>query len=122
MVVHMFFEIVFNRGFTCVLPSVGIRLVPLCIGHYNYCIVSNRNDEQTHRHTEIYYNIIYIYIYLFIVCLLLSSTLGSAWIRFGYASDFKNSKKSVSPYVSGFRFRFPPYGPLFGRSVLLQYL
>ena len=39
----------------------------------------------------------------------------------GYASDFKNSKKSVSPYVSGFRFRFPPYGPLFGRSVLLQY-
>ena len=40
----------------------------------------------------------------------------------GYASDFKNSKKSVSPYVSGFRFRFPPYGPLFGRSVLLQYL
>lgn len=54
---------------TCVLPSVSIRLVPLstsqtrlvplspfCIGHYNYCIVSNRNDEQTHRHTEIYYN------------------------------------------------------------------
>ena len=40
----------------------------------------------------------------------------------GYASDFKNSKKSVSPYVSGFRFHFPPYGPLFGRSVLLQYL
>ena len=40
----------------------------------------------------------------------------------GYASDFKNSKKSVSPYVSGFRFRFPPYGLLFGRSVLLQYL
>ena len=40
----------------------------------------------------------------------------------GYASDFKNSKKSVSPYVSGFQFRFPPYGPLFGRSVLLQYL
>ena len=38
MVVHMFmsgiglsvvFEILFNRGFTCVLPSVGIRLVPL---------------------------------------------------------------------------------------------
>lgn len=55
------------------------------------------------------------YFFLGIVCLILSSTLG-------YASDFKNSKKSVSPYVSGFRFRFPPYGPLFGRSVLLQYL
>ena len=39
-----------------------------------------------------------------------------------YASDFKNSKKSVSSYVSGFRFRFPPYGLLFGRYVLLQYL
>ena len=55
------------------------------------------------------------YFFLGIVCLILSSTLGSA-------SDFKNSKKSVSPYVSGFRFRFPPYGLLFGRSVLLQYL
>ena len=55
------------------------------------------------------------YFFLGIVCLILSSTLG-------YTSDFKNSKKSVSPYVSGFRFRFPPYGPLFGRSVLLQYL
>ena len=34
------------------------------------------------------------------------------------ASDFEKSKKSVRPYVSGFRFSFPPYGPRFGRSVL----
>ena len=39
-----------------------------------------------------------------------------------YASDFENSKKSVSPYVSCFEFRLPPYGLRFRRCTLLHYL
>nr|DAU00618.1 MAG TPA: hypothetical protein [Bacteriophage sp.] len=38
-----------------------------------------------------------------------------------YASDSKNSKKSVRPYVTCFEFHFPPYGLRFGRFTSSQY-
>ena len=38
-----------------------------------------------------------------------------------YTSDFENSKKSVRPYVSCFRFRLPPYGPSFQLTNISYY-